>query len=754
MAVAEGSTATFSLTLSEQPVTDVTVNLRSSDADAAAVAPATLTFTSTNWNVAQTLTVTGVEDLDIGDEAVTLTMSSTSASNDAVVAVTVADDDQLTVVISPPALSVNEGGAATATVTLSNPPLSDTAVTVSSSLASAATAMPAVLVFTTTNYATPQTLSINGVNDANTTDESATITLSATGATPATLAVTVNDDDQLGLALPTTTLTMAESDSRTLLVNLTAQPSAIVTVNVISSDPGALTALPATLTFTPSNWNVPQNIGVDGVQDPDAMDEVVMVTVSAAGLAPRTATVTVTDDDVQRILPSTIAVTTAEGGTAAFAVHLQAQPVTPMTVTIASGDPAIATAAPATLTFNAANYALDQTVTVTGVQDADTADDFVQLSLTSATATTASVGVTVNDDDTQAVRITVATLNIMEGSSSTFGVHLAFAPSAPLTVTISPASPAVATVVRSTLTFLPGDYAIDQLVTVSGTEDLDLVSNSTVVTCTAPGATGATLSVTKFDNDTQGFVVTPGSLALTEGQSATVMVRLAFQPPASLTLGVASSSTEMTLIPGSLSFTTANWSTPQAVALTSIADTDGVNDSVTLMLSAPGVTPLAVPVTINDTTIVSQWGWPTPFSSTEVAPGDEIRAYRITVPAGQTLDRLGLIAGVAGGDCALALYTEVGAVPGTLVASTARTTVGAAGRLELDVADAPLAAGTYYLAIRAEPLVSLVGSSSGTATRCTQAYPNLAAAWPATFGSATCTAGPQVNLFAITFQQP
>lgn len=169
---------------------------------------------------------------------------------------------------------------------------------------------------------------------------------------------------------------------------------------------------------------------------------------------------------------------------------------------------------------------------------------------------------------------------------------------------------------------------------------------------------------------------------------------------------------------------------------------------------AAGVTSLAEPVTITDTTVVSQLGWPTAFSIAEVAPADQIRAYRITVPAGQTLDKLGLIAGVAGGDFSLALYTEAATVPGTLVASTVRTTLSAAGRRDVELADAPIAAGTYYVAMRAEPSVSLLRSSSATARLCTRTLTNLATAWPASFGAATCSTTTPVNLFAITFSQP
>ena len=58
-----GGTATFTVVLDSQPTANVTIALSSSDTTEATVSPASLTFTPANWNVAQTVTVTGVDDL-------------------------------------------------------------------------------------------------------------------------------------------------------------------------------------------------------------------------------------------------------------------------------------------------------------------------------------------------------------------------------------------------------------------------------------------------------------------------------------------------------------------------------------------------------------------------------------------------------------------------------------------------------------------------------------------------------------------
>ena len=48
--------------LNTQPTADVTIALSSSDTTEGTVSPASLIFTTANWNVAQTVTVTGVDD--------------------------------------------------------------------------------------------------------------------------------------------------------------------------------------------------------------------------------------------------------------------------------------------------------------------------------------------------------------------------------------------------------------------------------------------------------------------------------------------------------------------------------------------------------------------------------------------------------------------------------------------------------------------------------------------------------------------
>src|SRR5436190_779337 len=77
-------------------------------------------------------------------------------------------------------------------------PGATTAVAAASNDTGAASASPGSLSFTTANYGTYQNVTVSGVNDADTNNESLTISLTSAGLTTRTAAITVIDDDFCG----------------------------------------------------------------------------------------------------------------------------------------------------------------------------------------------------------------------------------------------------------------------------------------------------------------------------------------------------------------------------------------------------------------------------------------------------------------------------------------------------------------------------------------------------------------------------
>jgi hypothetical protein len=182
-------------------------------------------------------------------------------------------------------------------------------------------------------------------------------------------------------------------------VRLSAQPAATVTVTVASDDTTKATVSPTTLTFTPANYATYQNVTVTGVSDANTLNETTTISLSSAGLAGVSVTVTVTDDDVQAIQTSVASLTIGEAGSGTVGVRLAAQPATTVTVSVASSNPAKATATPLILTFTPVNYATYQNVTLSGVNDADALNETLKLELTSPGVSPQNVTVAVIDDD-------------------------------------------------------------------------------------------------------------------------------------------------------------------------------------------------------------------------------------------------------------------------------------------------------------------------------------------------------------------
>ena len=333
--VGENKTATYKVGLSTLPTgTDtVTVDVASSNTGVAIVDTdagtpgnqSTLTFTTTGtkiWNKPQTVTVTGVNDLVVGDRIATITHRASRgdyAGKSASVAVTVKDNDATATVSSPAAgVTVTEasgaGRTASYTLKLDGEPTGEVKVTVASSDSSAATVSPSTLTFTpsgTEIWSKPQTITVTGVDNQGDDGASRSVTITHTfggggfAGVSVSVNVTVTDDDGL-VVVPKTAAEVDEAaGTYTYTVKLSSQPAGNVTVAVTKSgDSEAATVSPSTLTFTTSNWSTAQTVTVTGVPDDvdNAGDQrVVTLTHTPSGLGANAGTesvqVTVTDDD-------------------------------------------------------------------------------------------------------------------------------------------------------------------------------------------------------------------------------------------------------------------------------------------------------------------------------------------------------------------------------------------------------------------------------------------------------------------------
>ena len=157
-----GGKATFSVVLTSQPAASVTIPISSSDTTEGVVSPASLTFTPGNWSVAQTVSVTGVDDaVQDGDVSYSIVTGSAASSdpgyngmNAADVSVINTDDDMAGISVSPTSGLVTSegGGSASFTVVLRSQPTANVVIGLSSSDTTEGTVNPGSLTFTPANW--------------------------------------------------------------------------------------------------------------------------------------------------------------------------------------------------------------------------------------------------------------------------------------------------------------------------------------------------------------------------------------------------------------------------------------------------------------------------------------------------------------------------------------------------------------------------------------------------------------------------
>ena len=448
--------------------------------------------------------------------------------------VTVNDNDTAGVSVSPTTLTVEEEGTATYTVVLETEPNAPVTVTPSSDDTGAATLSPASLTFSSSNWATAQTVTVSGEEDDDANNETVTVSHSVSGygavTTAANVSVTVNDSDAPGVRVSPTTLSVEEDGITTYTVVLKTEPNGPVTVTPSSGDTDAAMLSPASLTFTSSNWATAQTVTVSGEEDPDADDEIVTVSHSVSGYSGVTTvadvSVTVNDNDTPGVSVSPTTLTVEENGTTTYTVVLDTEPSGTVTVTPSSGDTAAATLSPASLTFSSSNWATAQTVTVSGEEDDDADDEIVTVSHSVSgyvgVTTVADVSVTVTDNDTiDAANPQVTSIERLTPPSSptnadsltwrvTFNKDVKNVDAADFTVSSTTATVTVSEVTAATVydvTASDGDLALlNATVTFGFSDGQDIQDMDDSALITAP--TGANETTYVLDNIQPSVTIT------------------------------------------------------------------------------------------------------------------------------------------------------------------------------------------------------------------------------------------------------
>ena len=542
LAIDEGSTDTsFTVSLSAEPASNVTVNISSADAGAVSVSPASLTFTTTDYDTAQSVTVTGVSDADGEDEEVVITLGVTNASgiiaDDVTKTINVDDDEPPSAVVvsgGASALDVTEGETATFTVRIHPPSTTSVSATLTSSN-SDITPSPDTLTFAANATAT-QTVTVSAAEDDNNESESVTITIAATGGVTSSIekpiAVQDNDTPSGNIVLDSTErLSLDEGGGGTFTVRLDTEPSQDVTVAITSDDAGAVSVNTASLTFTASNYEATQPVTITAPHDIDIEDESVTLTVSASGglIAAAVTRVFAVDDDDEAgslvMLPSLLQV--VEGGRETFLVRLGTMPtVASVRVALANTNPAV-TLEPAFLDFTDADWNASRTVAVSAAQDenADNGSDTITGAFENGTGNYAeaanprgaTIAITTLDRPGDIV-VSTSMVDLMEGGEPVeFTVRLGEVPinTDTVTLTLSNSNRAVA-VSPDVLLFTRDNWNEERIVSLQAGEDSDREDGYDFVVLNGAGGNYSrsmtVVSVSVEENDDDGGVIggTPG----------------------------------------------------------------------------------------------------------------------------------------------------------------------------------------------------------------------------------------------------
>ncbi|GEP44639.1 hypothetical protein BGE01nite_39300 [Brevifollis gellanilyticus] len=657
-----GATDDFTVALTQQPTSDVTVTLTPSTQATCSVS--TLTFTSANWSTGQNVTVTALNDATVeGDVATTIGVLVTSSDSAYkglkanAVGVMVIDNDlvPLTVAHTNVFTGVSEGGTAgtggtpnvSDTFTVALPKTPTASVTVTLIPDAQISVSPTTLTFTTTNSGTAQTVTVTAVDDAaaEVTPHNGMIRFAVSSADPfynnpahLPVFVPVKDNDSAGFSIVessgNSTPTEGGTDSHTLV--LTKQPPSGQNVVIdVTSAASADLLVSSSATFTGSNVTS---------GSPTA------TMTSTAGLLPGmfiSGTNIAGGATVSSVTNSTTFVMSANAlGTS-----------TNITITATS-----LPAATARLTFTNANWNTTQTITTVAVADmvtegreVATISHAIETTLTTDDTFDAVPAQTVNCFITDQHRRNESLIMIQSGGSlgsnetvisggntyvtegdpatDSVDIYLSNAPQSQVIVTLSANSQM--SFDKPTLVFTPANWSVPQTVQISAVDDTINDTYAILGTTLTQAAQGQTLTATASSGDSAFFgltatatvnildnespavkiVQTGGITTTTEGGTGgsnidTYTAELTTPPNGDVVVRVTSASTTagQTVSPAALTFNSANWNVPQTVTVTVVNDTTvegNHRSSITHAIRSAVVIPLVNSATTNGNATVT-----------------------------------------------------------------------------------------------------------------------------------------------------
>ncbi len=500
-----GTTASFTIALSSAPTASVTLAISSSDVNENTVSPSSITFDSSNWNVAQTITVTGVDDaVDDGNQTSSILLAAATSTDPGyngrkpadVMVINTDDDGQPTVTLSIDNASLAEaGGVATLTATLTGASAQNIVVSLGYSgtsthgndySASNSISIPA--------GETTGTAPINVIQDSLDEDNESivvdinSVTNGIESGTQQVNASIIDDDQQPSVTLSINTAsplaeaagtanltaTLSEVSGRPVTVNLTYTGTATAGTDYSKSD---AIIIPAGNTFA--------QITLTAIDDAlDEINETIVVDISTVSngveITTEQVTASITDDDIPLVTFTTAdqSVTESEG-TVTLTASADQAPASDISVTFAvTGTAAVG------IDHDLVNgEIIIPTGQITGTTSFSVQNDNVveaneTIIVTLNNPVNAILGaaiihtVTITDNDSPGFIVSPISGNTTEeGSTATFNVALLSLPTADVTIGVSSSDETEGMVDKTSITFSTSNWNMAQTITVTGLDD-------------------------------------------------------------------------------------------------------------------------------------------------------------------------------------------------------------------------------------------------------------------------------------------
>ncbi|GMF24621.1 unnamed protein product [Phytophthora lilii] len=183
-----------------------------------------------------------------------------------------------------------------------------------------------------------------------------------------------------------------------------------------------------------------------------------------------------------------------------------------------------------------------------------------------------------------AIQLSTTSFSLTEGATGSLSLTLLSAPLSAVTVTFTSALPAKAVTVPTSATFTTTDWNVAKSVQITAVnnflDDANAIATISGVTTSSDamysGYPISSITVQVLNDDTSGFVVYQGTakttvpdLVVAEGRVFTDTYNLVLQaqPTADVTVSLTTSLAILVVSPTSMTFTSANWNVPKAIAV-------------------------------------------------------------------------------------------------------------------------------------------------------------------------------------------